>query len=90
MSSCNLWVKAGLVNDTIEVIIQIVYTPRFSPPKLPELSWNLIITLALHGTNDNQSTYQFHLYNEVNRKQIHLKMAWELTIQKSQGLALTR
>ena len=34
MLSCNLWVKARLVNGTLGVIIQIVYTPVFSPPKL--------------------------------------------------------
>ena len=35
MLSCNLWVKAGLVNGALGVIIQIVYTLGFTPHKLP-------------------------------------------------------
>ena len=91
MLSCNLWVKVGLVNGALRVIIQIVYTPGFIPPKFP--AYVVVEFDNYIGPPCDQSqpkNIAIPPIQRSNMKQIPLKMDWEFTIHKYQGLTLTR
>ena len=81
MLSCNLWVQSGIVNGALGVVIHIVYTPRFSPPKF--LAYVAVEFDNYIGPPWDQCQPK-HIpipsLQRSNRKQIPLKMAWELTI----------
>ena len=91
MLSCNLWVKAVLVNGALRVIVQIVYTPGFSTPKLP--SYVVMEFDNYIGPPWDQCQLKHIPISPIqrsNRKKIPLEMDWALNIHKSQGLTLTR
>jgi ATP-dependent DNA helicase PIF1 len=91
MLSCNLWVQAGLVNGALGVVMQIVYTPGSSPPNFPTY---VVVAFDKYIGPPWDQTQPKHVpippIQRGNKKQIPLKMAWALTIHKSQGMTLTR
>ena len=91
MVSCNLWVQSWLLNGGLKVVMQIVCTLRPIPPKLP--SYVVMAFVNCIGPPWDQSQPKHILIppiNYSNKKQIPLKITWELTILKNQGLTLTR
>jgi ATP-dependent DNA helicase PIF1 len=91
MLTCNLWVEAGLVNGALGYIQQIYYSPGTKPPQLPMFTTVLFDKyIGVPFDKNNLNIVPITPITRGNRKQIPLKMAWALTIHKSQGLTLDR
>jgi ATP-dependent DNA helicase PIF1 len=91
MLTCNLWVEAGLVNGALGCIQNIFYMPGTKPPLLPMYTTVLFDKyIGAPFDINNPKVVPITPVIRGNRKQIPLKMAWALTIHKSQGLTLER
>ena len=91
MLTSNLWTDVGLINDALGVIQQIVYNLGSSPPEPP--TYVLIKFYKYVGAPWDESLPQFVPITPIerdNQKKLPLKLAWGLTIQKSQGLKLEK
>ena len=89
MLTSNLWIDAGLFNGALGVIQQIVYNPESSLPEPP--TYVLVRFYNYLGVPWDESFPQVVPITSIergNKKQLQLKLAWGLTIHKSQGLAL--
>lgn len=89
MLTCNIWVEDGLVNGAFGFVKDIFYHPTSKPPQLPMFTtvvFDKYVGVPLDARNPN--IVPITPVIRGNRKQIPLKMAWAITIHKSQGLIL--
>ncbi|XP_059078023.1 uncharacterized protein LOC131876600 [Cryptomeria japonica] len=91
MLTSNLWIEAGLVNGALGYIRSIVYRPGSAPP-FP-LSYLLVDFDGYSGIPfDDRHPQRVPILaiDKASTKQIPLRLAWALTIHKSQGLTLDK
>ena len=98
MLTMNLWPQVGLCNGTTGVVVDIIYAGNHQPPDLPIA----VIVKFDNYTGPSISaipdcvpippiTASVNACNSVHeRQQIPLRLAWALTIHKSQGLTLEK
>lgn len=98
MLTMNLWPSVGLCNGTTGVVLDIIYATNHQPPDLPIA----VIVKFDDYTGPSFSTIpncvpippitaSINACNSVHeRQQIPLRLAWALTIHKSQGLTLDK
>ena len=96
MLSANLWVEVGLVNGALGTVEAICYESDQRPPDLP-----IAVTVkfdSYSGPTLPDGTVPitplrrtwFSTTKQCSRLQIPLKLAWAVTIHKSQGLTLDK
>ncbi len=96
MLSANLWVEVGLVNGALGTVVAICYDSDHSPPDLP-----IAVTVrfdSYSGPTLPDGTVPFcplcrtwfSTTKQCSRLQLPLKLAWAVTIHKSQGLMLDK
>lgn len=99
MLTMNLWTEVGLCNGATGTIIDFIYANNHQPPDLPEavivkfdnykgpsISESISSCVPICPiTITSQSLDALH-----ERQQLPLKLAWAITIHKSQGLTLSK
>ena len=91
MLTSNLWTNAGLVNGALGEVEQIVYNPGITPPEPP--TYVLVRFDKYVGVPWDEAFPQIVPIIPIERgreRQIPLRLAWGLTIHKSQGLTLEK
>ena len=89
MLTTNLWLGAGLVNDSLGKVIGIVYNSNEHPPTLP----SFVVVEFLHykralRDTSNPTYVPISPITKGTRRQLPLRMVWGLTIHKAQGMTL--
>ncbi|XP_057838840.2 uncharacterized protein LOC131048788 [Cryptomeria japonica] len=91
MLTYNLWIEAGLVNGALGYIQKIVYKPGSMPPEPPTYVMVKFDNYFGFPFDDhNPQTVPISIRQRGSIVQIPLRLAWALTIHKSQGLTLAK
>ncbi|XP_059073340.1 uncharacterized protein LOC131874117 [Cryptomeria japonica] len=91
MLTSNLWIEAGLVNGALGYIQKIVYKPGSMPPEPPTYVMVKFDNYSIFLFDDrNPETVSISIRQRGSTVQIPLRLAWALTIHKSQGLTLAK
>lgn len=91
MLTSNLWIEVGLVNGVVGFVHEIVYKPGTMPPELPLYVMVKFDTFyGLPFTEENPKIVPIYPIQRGSTNQIPLRLAWVLTIHKSQGLTLEK
>ena len=91
MLTTNLWVEAGLVNGALGYIRKIIYRPESKPPEPP--TYVLVEFDNYSGLpfqDDQPNIVPIIPIQRGRTLQLPLRLAWALTIHKSQGLTLSK
>ena len=95
----NLWSSVGLCNGATGTVVDIIYQNNHQPPDLPiavivefenyrgpVFNENQPLCILIYPiTVTSQTEIGFH-----ERQQLPLRLAWAITIHKSQGLTLPK
>ncbi|XP_057838552.2 uncharacterized protein LOC131048569 [Cryptomeria japonica] len=91
MLTSNLWIEAGLVNGALGYIQNIIYKPRCAPPDPP--TYVMVEFDNYSGLPFEDASPNLIPISPIQRgctRQLPLRLAWALTIHKSQGLTLSK
>ena len=99
MLTRNLWTEAGLCNGAMGTVRHIIFAENQTPPMLPiaiivEFDDKEYIGPSFCEDIPNcvpiYPVTRFSNNNDLERQQFPLKLAWSITIHKSQGLTLKK
>ncbi|XP_059068714.1 uncharacterized protein LOC131859171 [Cryptomeria japonica] len=91
MLTSNLWIQVGLVNGALGYVQKIVYKTGSAPPNL--LTYVMVDFdnyLGLPFEDHHPNTIPIIAIQKGRTLQLPLRLAWALTIHKSQGLTLPK
>ena len=98
MLTMNLWTTAGLCNGATGTVTDIIYTRNQAPPSLPtavvicfdNYQGPSVSSLPNCVPIPPATVSQKHQFGYHERQRLPLKLAWAITIHKSQGLILEK